>query len=429
MAGGGTGAMVFSQIFHWLIQAYLWHGALLITSALVLNCCVLGYVFFPVRRQPIPTVFPLTAKTAKGDMTIYAKSPEQKQLVDVSLFKDYCFVLFFVNSFLFCYGSTAVFFLLADYAIDCHIEKDSAALLLSITGLSSASGRFVMAGLMHCLRCLSALSLYIMAAFICGLAVVLMPAGETFPSFAILCSIFGFTYGGMCSASPVVASELFGAHRLTTVYSYLLVASGIGCLLGSPVAGRLCDFGIIIIKNNNIINICSSFSDIHSNDKSVDDDDEVFNLQECQKELIPSPWCLISNHLRSINIPNFCGISFYKTLSIWVDGFNPMFSERIITLMFWGCLCVDMNDLERKLCWKRPRRRNRRVDVPPEIKIYVQCLVGLHSFQVFDRSRSGTSGALRPMLQKYLGQLAADFCKFILRFCRNLARFQVRTQL
>jgi len=120
------------------------------------------------------------------------------------------------------------------------ISRDSAATLLSLTGLLSAIGRFSAALLMTFLRScgVDALYLYLASTVLSSTMVLLMPcSGETFNSLAVLCAVFGFAYGGICSASPVVVTELFGADRLTTVYAYTLVASGFGCLLGPPFAG------------------------------------------------------------------------------------------------------------------------------------------------------------------------------------------------
>lgn len=233
MAGGGCGAMLFSQIFYLLIKFYFWRGALVITSALVLNCCALGALMFP--RTALRLAQNDSKQTA-GSFAVACHRQSQFQTI-VLLLNDARFVLFFLNSFLSCFGTTAIFILLVDYTIDCGIRPEFAAMLLSITGLLSTVGRFTMAGMMQCLLSVRAVHLYNASTVLCGVAVLLMPSGKNDASFVVLCSAFGFCYGGYCSSSPVVATQFFGAERLTTVYGYTLIASGLGCLFGSPVAG------------------------------------------------------------------------------------------------------------------------------------------------------------------------------------------------
>lgn len=232
MAGGGCGAMLFSQIFYFLINFYFWRGALVITSALVLNCCALGALMFP--RTALR--FAQNGSKQNGSYMVVGRKQTPLQTI-FALLKDAHFVLFFLNSFLSCFGMIAIFILLVDYTIDCGISPEFAAMLLSITGLLSTIGRFTMAGIMHCLRSVRVVHMYNASTVLCGVAVLLMPCGKTTVSFAVLCSAFGFCYGCFCSSSPVVATQFFGVERLTVVYGYTLIASGLGCLLGSPVAG------------------------------------------------------------------------------------------------------------------------------------------------------------------------------------------------
>jgi len=232
MAGGGAGAMVFSILFRMLIECYQWRGALVLTAAIVLNCCVAGSILFPVsfwmrgdeltrkhcfnidkltskglRKKDY--VKPVTEKPVKKSVIIGKKQFERgerlatetrllnklsvivknsqelnvnceitgqkkrqvlkqnsksliKNCVNVgqcvrkndgpsegekegsavssrselngvrsgvrtessessicNLFMDISFILFSFNSFLLCFGSTAVFIVLVDYAADC----------------------------------------------------------------------------------------------------------------------------------------------------------------------------------------------------------------------------------------------------------------------------------------------------------------------
>lgn len=236
VAGGGCGSILFSQIFYYLIDAYGWRGALILNSGLMLNCCALGTLMLPrVASEPYSVS---TVVSQNGPhKTSVVKQCKKSFVQDLSLVKDLRFTLFFLSSFLFCYATLAVFILLFDYVISCGVSPRHAALLLSLTGALSTLGRFMMAGLMHCLRSPRVIHLYNFSTLFCGLAVLMVPLGNGVGSFAVLCSLFGFCYGGCCSSSPVVAAEFFGVDRLSTVYGYTLIACGLGCLLGPPITG------------------------------------------------------------------------------------------------------------------------------------------------------------------------------------------------
>lgn len=231
IAGGGCGAMVFPQIFHFLITIYGWRGALMVTSALMLNTCMLGALLYPNSSRMINysgSIVKEQEEDLQNDLNLTRTES------NLNLLKDVRFLLFFLNCFFSSFGSTAVFILLADYAIDCDINKELSTVLLSIIGLLSTVGRFAMAGIMHFFKTIKVLHLYTASTLVCGTAVLLIPGSKIFIFFVLFCAIFGFCYGASCSSSPVVAADFFGVERLTRVYSYSLIASGLGGLLGAP---------------------------------------------------------------------------------------------------------------------------------------------------------------------------------------------------
>jgi len=52
VAGSGIGTFVFAPLTDWLLSKYLWRGALVICSAILLNIAVCGAVFRPLRAPP-----------------------------------------------------------------------------------------------------------------------------------------------------------------------------------------------------------------------------------------------------------------------------------------------------------------------------------------------------------------------------------------
>ena len=256
MTGGGVGILVFSQLIRLLIDSYHWRGALQITAGIILNGCVVGLLVLPVsfwisRRRRGTQLAKEPTERVKNDQKasppIVVSSDRGTtsygDVFQLSLFLDSSFVLLFLNMFVSCFGTSAFYVLLPDYAMEsCSVNKASAAGLLTLTGFASITGRFSMAALMQSARrTVDSLHWYIAAMTVAGIAVILMPGfdggGETYGRFAATCAVFGFAYGGVCSSSPVVVAEAFGSERLTVVYAYQVIAAGVGSLLGPPFTG------------------------------------------------------------------------------------------------------------------------------------------------------------------------------------------------
>ncbi|KAG0057404.1 hypothetical protein BGZ83_010863 [Gryganskiella cystojenkinii] len=74
-----------------------------------------------------------------------------------------------------------------------------------------------------------------------GSILILWTISKTFGCYLAFALIYGFFAGGYVSLVPLVLSETFGAHQLSTVIGFMYAASGVGMLAGAPVAGIILD--------------------------------------------------------------------------------------------------------------------------------------------------------------------------------------------
>jgi MFS family permease len=72
-----------------------------------------------------------------------------------------------------------------------------------------------------------------------GSILVIWTLSKSFGVYLAFALIYGFFAGGYVSLVPLVLSETFGAHQLSTVIGFMYAASGIGMLAGAPVAGMI----------------------------------------------------------------------------------------------------------------------------------------------------------------------------------------------
>ncbi len=136
---------------------------------------------------------------------------------------------------LFCaLGVFVPFVHLTPYAVDHGIVKSAAVLLVSIIGIGSTVGRFLLGSLAD--RLGRILSLLLMFA---GMAVSLLiwVFSTTFWPLAIFAFVFGTAYGGWVALLPSVVMDYFGGRNVSGIIGVLYTSAGIGTLIGPSAAG------------------------------------------------------------------------------------------------------------------------------------------------------------------------------------------------
>ncbi|KAG0365535.1 major facilitator superfamily domain-containing protein [Gamsiella multidivaricata] len=74
-----------------------------------------------------------------------------------------------------------------------------------------------------------------------GSVLIIWTFSKSFGVYLLFAILYGFFAGGYVSLVPLVLSETFGAHQLSTVIGFMYAASGVGMLAGAPVAGMILD--------------------------------------------------------------------------------------------------------------------------------------------------------------------------------------------
>jgi MFS family permease len=136
---------------------------------------------------------------------------------------------------LFCaFGVFVPFVHLAPYAIDHGMARSSAVLLISVIGVGSTAGRFLLGGLADRLgRRLSLLATFVgMAASLSVWAL-----STTFWPLAAFAFVFGVAYGGWVALLPSVVMDSFGGRNVSGIIGVLYTSAGIGTLIGPSAAG------------------------------------------------------------------------------------------------------------------------------------------------------------------------------------------------
>ncbi|XP_057325967.1 monocarboxylate transporter 12 [Microplitis mediator] len=163
-----------------------------------------------------------------------------RQMLDLSLLKDPVFLIFVISNFCTSIGFNIPYVYLIPQAESRSISRETASYLLSTIGIANTIGRIIL-GYVSDKPWVNRLLVYNLCLTICGLATVLSVYCDSFISFVIYTSVFGFTVGAYVGLTSVILVDLIGLERLTNAFGLVLLFQGVASLLGPPIAGWLYD--------------------------------------------------------------------------------------------------------------------------------------------------------------------------------------------
>ena len=114
----------------------------------------------------------------------------------------------------------------------------SASFSLSIAGIGSLISR-ILVGWAAADEHIDEKTLYFGSLGITGVATILLPLyGSGIAAQVFYPLIFGVYTGGVYTLVNPITVELVGVHRLATAFGFQNLVSGIGVLIGPPIAGN-----------------------------------------------------------------------------------------------------------------------------------------------------------------------------------------------
>ncbi|KAG0267497.1 hypothetical protein BG011_004531 [Mortierella polycephala] len=123
------------------------------------------------------------------------------------------------------------------YSLFIGLTVQDGALIAGISSGASCLGRIVLGYAAD--RLPKTIVVSICAWTTAASVLVIWTLSKSFSVFLLFAIMYGFFAGGYVSLVPLVVSETFGAHQLSTVIGFMYTAAGIGMLSGAPVAGMI----------------------------------------------------------------------------------------------------------------------------------------------------------------------------------------------
>ena len=148
------------------------------------------------------------------------------------------FLLLFIGFLLSSFGQFTPIAHLVPFAEDRGISPTAAATLLSLLGIGSAVGRFVIGSAADRIGRWRGLSLSFAGV---GMSCILWLVADEMIVLGIFAVLVGTFWGGSVALAPLVMADYFGTRAVSGIIGVLYAGVGVGALVGPVVAGLVFD--------------------------------------------------------------------------------------------------------------------------------------------------------------------------------------------
>jgi MFS family permease len=222
VSGIGAGNLLVPPLAAWWIELWGWRGAYLGLMTLTLLAAVPAALLLGGRAAPRAAA----AGVALPGMTLGAAM------------RSRLFWLMYAVAFLICVGFFVPMVHLVPYAQDVGLSEAQGVSLVSLLGLGSLLGRFLMGSV--AVRLGHARSLVAIGAGL-GLLFLVWWGAQSYWLLAAFAVSFGTLYGGYVALAPTLSMDLFGPKNLSAILGALYTAAGVATLIGPTFAGASYD--------------------------------------------------------------------------------------------------------------------------------------------------------------------------------------------
>ena len=218
VSGIGVGNLLGPPLAAWGIEALGWRSAYLGMAGVTVLFG--GLAAFAIRNRPVGQARPMDGSTLTQAM------------------RQSNFWVLYATLALSGFGCFVPMVHVGRYAVDAGHPESFAVLLVSLIGVGSLAGRFLVGSLAARVGRMRSLAVLYLA-----MAAMLLLWWTTTHAFllAFMAVGFGMSYGGFVATFPSVVMDLFGARSVAGIIGLLYTAAGIGTLFGPPVAGAAYD--------------------------------------------------------------------------------------------------------------------------------------------------------------------------------------------
>lgn len=296
-AGSGLGGIVFPNLVQYLIDEYGWRGSFLVVAGINLNAFVFSALLrdsplqkkqkakeklaielkeikrnesssqfekenlikdvnaselvldIPVAKEKSPEkngTNGVNISAVERQSLLTSESPDEDVnsnsilSVMLALLKNVPFCIFVVNNVLWNFGTVIPLILGPEYFTTIGFSQKESATLISLFSGGSFVG-CVLGGVFGNIPKINRIYLFIVVNLGVGIVGLFIPLeiAHSMVGLAIVGVIWGTMFGLILGLLVVVTADLVGIHYLGDAMGFLMLANGVGCIIGPPIGGKL----------------------------------------------------------------------------------------------------------------------------------------------------------------------------------------------
>jgi len=162
-------------------------------------------------------------------------------MMDFTLLLNPVFLLVAFANMLGMIGYWMPFMFLVDRTVkEAGVERETAAFLISIIGITNTIGRFLVGWVTDRFK-LQPMNVNVSTLMIAGIATIAVPFTYSHNLAVAYAAVAGFFIAPFISLTSIILVELLGLEKLTNSFGLLLLFRGMASVVGPPFAGWLCD--------------------------------------------------------------------------------------------------------------------------------------------------------------------------------------------
>ncbi|XP_033757430.1 monocarboxylate transporter 9-like [Pecten maximus] len=240
--GAGVGAFIFPPMIQLAREEYGDSGFFVLLAGMALNICVFGSLCFPSYLE-INKNHPELLTKSTLSLSLHSLTRRQHFCKVISVLRNLPFLCICLSQLASHVGIYMMYVHIPNFAISRGSTEGQASILLAASGLMNCVSRLLvgMAGnadnISNCL-------LYFGTFGMLGISTVLFPLyGNTYVGQLAYSIILG-TYSGSCYVLlSTLTAEMVGIEFLVSAFGIAMIFTGLGTLVGPPLAGFIVDGG------------------------------------------------------------------------------------------------------------------------------------------------------------------------------------------
>ncbi|KAK9720537.1 hypothetical protein K7432_004081 [Basidiobolus ranarum] len=165
--------------------------------------------------------------------------PPRSNFFNMELLTNKYFQVLFSGGLVVSLGYLIPFFYIPSYAVNQGLASSDGALIIGIVNATGAVGRIAVGSIADKVGRVNMIFICVLVASLDVL--IFWNLAHTFGTILSFGMIYSFFAGGYIGLIPVVTAELFGISGIATSTGLVYASTGIGYLIGVPVAGAILD--------------------------------------------------------------------------------------------------------------------------------------------------------------------------------------------